>query len=417
MIVKRAAIPKIVQHHLEEAVFLWQLRQRAVLSAEYTLDDLAGLDERLQAHLEGLLSAVEDGWQLTPEALEQNGPGAVFASTWLWLKQGEADKVIALVEQTAQQPRFYSALLAAFGRATPASLKGIVRSLLMFPSGTIKQLGIGACIAHGVPPGKFLGSFLADQDAALCICAIQGCATLGLTDYIPAIANLLSHDDTEVRVAAASGLLLLGDRGDALQVLSALVDAPAFTEDVATVMVRAVSMTHATELLKALAARPKGISLLIKTVAANGDPYYALWLLREMQKPLVARLAGYAFEAITGVDIRRVARAKEPAGQSSGPTDDPADHSVAIDEQTDLPWPDLARLNQWWGQNQHRWQSDARYLLGKPLSVAACMEVLKQGNQRQRVLASRQLCLLNPGTPVFNIYAPAWSQRQQLSAM
>ena len=140
MIVKRAAIPKIVQHHLEEAVFLWQLRQRAVLSAEYTLDDLAGLDERLQAHLEGLLSAVEDGWQLTPEALEQNGPGAVFASTWLWLKQGEADKVIALVEQTAQQPRFYSALLAAFGRATPASLKGIVRSLLMFPSGTIKQV-------------------------------------------------------------------------------------------------------------------------------------------------------------------------------------------------------------------------------------------------------------------------------------
>ena len=95
----------------------------------------------------------------------------------------------------------------------------------------------------------------------------------------------------------------------------------------------------------------------------------------------------------------------------------PLDHSVAIDEQTDLPWPDLARLNQWWGQNQHRWQSDARYLLGKPLSVAACMEVLKQGNQRQRVLASRQLCLLNPGTPVFNIYAPAWSQRQQLSAM
>ena len=58
-------------------------------------------------------------------------------------------------------------------------------------------------------------------------------------------------------MAAASGLLLLGDRGDALQVLSALVDAPAFTEDVATVMVRAVSMTHATELLKALAARPE----------------------------------------------------------------------------------------------------------------------------------------------------------------
>jgi len=156
---------------------------------------------------------------------------------------------------------------------------------------------------------------------------------------------------------------------------------------------------------------------LIKTVAANGDPYYVPWLLREMQKPSVARLAGYAFEAITGADIRRVARAKAPDGQPSGPTDDPAEHDGAINEQTDLPWPDLAKLNQWWGQNQQRWQAGARYLLGEPLSVAACIETLKQGNQRQRALACRQLCLLNPGTPVFNIYAPAWRQRQKLSAI
>ena len=313
--------------------------------------------------------------------------------------------------------RAYSALLGHSAGLLLESLQGIVKSLLVFPSGKIKQLGIEACIAHGVRPGKFLDGCLADQDSALCISAIQGCATLALTDYIPAIASLLSHDDPEVRVAAASGLLLLGDRGDALEVLRESMDAPAFSEDAATVMVRAVSMTQATELLKALAAQRKETSLLIKTVAGNGDPYYVPWLLREMQKPLVARLAGYAFEAITGADIRRIAPAKAPEGQPSDPTDVPADDSVVIDEQTDLPWPDVAKLNQWWSQNRHRWQAGARFLSGEPLSVAACMEVLKQGNQRQRALASRQLCLLNPGTPVFNIHAPAWSQRQKLSVM
>jgi uncharacterized protein (TIGR02270 family) len=417
MSANKAVIPNIVQRHLEDAAFLWQFRHRVVLSAEYTLDDLAELDERLQAHLDGLLIAVEYGWQLDAKALEENGPGAVFAATWLLLKQGEADKVIAFVEKHAQQPQFYSALLAAFGRVAPASLQGIVRSLLIFPSGRIKQLGIEACFAHGVHPGKFLASCLAEEDAALCISAIRGCATLGLIEYAPAIASLLGHDQTEVRVSAAGALLLLGDRGNALRVLSELVGAAAFTEEVATVLVRAVSVPRATELLKALAARPKGISLLIKTIAGNGDPYYAPWLLSQMRKPLVARLAGYAFEAITGVDIRRSASAKAPDGQPSGPTDDPPDHDIAIDEQTDLPWPDVAKLNQWWGQNQHRWQAGARYLLGHPLSGVACIETLKQGNQRQRALACRQLCLLNPGTPVFNIHAPAWRQRQKLSLM
>ena len=415
MIAKRAPIPQIVQHHLEEAGFLWRLRQRAASSAEYTLDDLAQLDERLQAHLEGLLSAIEDGGQVNAEDWEESGPGVVFASTWLGLKEGKADEVITLVERTAQQPQFYSALLAAFSRVTRVSLQGIVKSLLIFPSGRIKQLGIEACIAHGVHPGRFLAGCFEDEDTALCIAGVQGCATLGLTDYVPAIAGLLAHHDTEVRVAAAGALLLLGDRNDALRALGELIGTVALTEYAATLMVCAVPMDRATELLKALAARPQGSSLLIQTVAANGDPAYVPWLLREMQKPLVARLAGYAFEAITGADIRRVARAEAPDSGPSRPGDE--SENVDADEQSDLPWPDAPKLTQWWGRNQHRWQAGTRYVLGNPLSTAACVETLKQGNQRQRALACRQLGLLNPGMPVFNIHAPAWWQRQQLLAM
>lgn len=217
-------------------------------------------------------------------------------------------------------------------------------------------------------------------------------------------------------MAAAGGLLLLGDRGDGLRVMSELVESPAFSEDAATVMVCAVPVSRATELLKTLAARLEGPTLLIEAVGGNGDPCYVPWLLREMRKPVVARVAGYAVEAITDADIRRVARAKAPGGGAPGPAD-PADRGVDVDAQADLPWPDLAKLNQWWVHNRHRWHTGSRYLLGKPLSVAACVEVLRQGNQRQRALASRHLCLLRPGTPVFDIHAPALRQRQKLSVM
>jgi hypothetical protein len=43
--------------------------------------------------------------------------------------------------------------------------------------------------------------------------------------------------------------------------------------------------------------------------------------------------------------------------------------------------------------------------------------VLKTGHQRQRILAAHYLCLLNPGTPLFNTSAPAWRQQRLLAQM
>jgi hypothetical protein len=50
-------------------------------------------------------------------------------------------------------------------------------------------------------------------------------------------------------------------------------------------------------------------------------------------------------------------------------------------------------------------------------SRAQSLDVLKNSFQRQRVLAARALCLLEPGTPLFNTGAPAWRQRALLSQM
>jgi hypothetical protein len=38
-------------------------------------------------------------------------------------------------------------------------------------------------------------------------------------------------------------------------------------------------------------------------------------------------------------------------------------------------------------------------------------------NQRQRILAAHYLCLLDPGTPLFNTSAPAWRQQRWLAKM
>jgi hypothetical protein len=47
-------IPEIIDQHAEEAAFLWLRRDAAVHQPHYDIEDLAELDERVEAHLDGL---------------------------------------------------------------------------------------------------------------------------------------------------------------------------------------------------------------------------------------------------------------------------------------------------------------------------------------------------------------------------
>jgi hypothetical protein len=55
--------------------------------------------------------------------------------------------------------------------------------------------------------------------------------------------------------------------------------------------------------------------------------------------------------------------------------------------------------------------------MGAPITRDLCIAVLEHGYQRQRILAAHYLCLLEPGTPLFNTGAPAWRQQRLLAQM
>lgn len=49
-----AVIPLTVSQHGEEAVFPWLLRDHAVTNTHYDLNELYGIENRLEAHIDGL---------------------------------------------------------------------------------------------------------------------------------------------------------------------------------------------------------------------------------------------------------------------------------------------------------------------------------------------------------------------------
>jgi len=56
-----------------------------------------------------------------------------------------------------------------------------------------------------------------------------------------------------------------------------------------------------------------------------------------------------------------------------------------------------------------------RHFMGEPPTTAHGLSVLRTGFQRQRAAAAEYLCLLNPGTPLFNVAAPARRQQRVLA--
>jgi uncharacterized protein (TIGR02270 family) len=175
-----------------------------------------------------------------------------------------------------------------------------------------------------------------------------------------------------------------------------------------------VGTTH--EFLTDLADDSIGKRWVIEGAGLAGDPRYVPWLVTLMADDKLARLAGEAFTLITGADlvVLRLERLR-PENFEAGATDNPEDSDVAMDPDEALPWPDQTKVHEWWTANKGRFQSGLRYFLGDIVEREHCLNVLKNGGQRQRLLAAQYLCLLEPGMGVFNTSAPAWRQQRWLS--
>ena len=163
--------------------------------------------------------------------------------------------------------------------------------------------------------------------------------------------------------------------------------------------------------------RPKSdkIRLAIKGFGALGDSAVITSLIKAMQMPGLARLAGEAFSMITGVDIAYEDLEGEwPEGFEAGPTENPEDEDVEMDPDEDLPWPDPDLIHQWWGKNKKNFQNGTRYLCGKLISKEQCLHVLRYGYQRQRAAAAIELAMIFPGHPLFEVRAPGFRQQRLL---
>jgi len=310
-------------------------------------------------------------------------------------------------------------LSAALGWVPRQRLTGVVKDLLTSESTFRRRIALAACRYHETDPGPVLRAAVQDSDPDLRAEAFHAAGVLGRRDLLAASADASLDEEPMVAFRKAVSAVLLGDRNRAQRLLTRMAFSPSvYRSGASQLSVQAMTVNASEEFLTQLSDSGELPRTIIRCTGIAGDPRYVPRLIAQMADDRTTRLAGEAFTLITGADLAQLdLERKPPEDFESGPNDNPDDENVDMDPDEGLPWPDPPKIEKWWAANASRFHKGTRYFMGAPVTREHCIDVLKNGYQRQRILAAHYLCLLEPGTPLFNTSAPAWRQQRLLAKM
>lgn len=404
----------IVEQHAGEAAFLWLLRDAAVRAPHYNLDDLAALDDRVEAHIDGLRIAEESGWDVAVElALEE--PGEVFAAGVLALEGKDPSRLDQVLDAAVRSDDCFRGMASAIGWVPPDCSHWWLDRWRSTTTPSTQRLRItghsilrqGSCLD--------LDSLGRNADRETLARFFRAAGELKRRNWFNILAKHFSDDDVLTRFWASWSAALMDYR--AVNYLEPFADDATndFHQPAVQLVFRAMDPRKAREKLMSLAKSERDLRTALIGMGVFGDPQFIQFLLEQAENPEVARVAGESFTMITGVDLTDQNFVQDPPEDFDAvPNDDTEDENVALDPDEDIPWPDPTRIQEWWESNGGRFTVGTRFLCGRPVDKTTCLEVLQSGVQRQRRAAALELALLRPEEPLFNTSAPGFRQQERL---
>jgi uncharacterized protein (TIGR02270 family) len=380
----------IYQEHLDEAGWLWGEWEASLDAAVYSIVDVAaGSEERLLAHLDGLvLGGAPVADKLLVPALAADEPGVVTAAAWSLVQAEDGDHQDKVVE--------------AFAAGGPGAA-AIGRALMLAPRADISRL-----IPVWEPGSPALRALILDIFAArepewvrqrVQAALLSGKLALVLAglravrrfrdevfkDHVQLSMQL--DDPAGLRAALSAGLCLrlpvtwdvcrmaAEGKGEACWVPLALLASSPDPDHRAFVRARVADAEVAVDALWAL--------------GFSGDVEAADLLVASLDK--AGAVSGEALSAITGVTVE--GRLRKP-GQSHGPDDEEVgidDPAPVIRPEDALPEPEVEAMRSWWAGTRDRFKPGVRYLYGQPRSPETLRAALLSAPTWRRDLFALEL--------------------------
>jgi uncharacterized protein (TIGR02270 family) len=409
-------IAHVIEQHAEEAAFLWLLRDAAVGEPHYALADLTALDERVEAHLDGLKIAGSAGWDICVDELKFEEAGELFTATVLAFGSNEMTRIQLVLDTARQSPELARGLISALGWLPYEMIAQRVEQLARAESSALRCIGIAAMAVHRQDPGDLLTRAIDTDDPKLRKRALRAAGELGRSDLLPVLRQHLGDSEPETAVRAAWSAALLGEisASEVLWTQYGNLSEPVRSTTLDMAMRRADPAT-ALQWQQELAADATSLRHAVIAAGVIGDPALIPWILEQIADQSVARVAGEAFTMITGIDLAfDDLECDAPDGFEAGASDAPDDDNVALDADEDLPWPDASLIAPWWDDHASNFVVGKRYLIGQPITEESLESALREGSQRQRRAAALELALRRPGTSLFEIRGRGCRQQKLL---
>ena len=405
-----SAYSNITEQYASESAFLWLLRSQAVTSSLYTTVDIIEFEERIEANLRGLSSTGEHGWQACVEQLQYEEAGEVFTAAVVALRSRNATQIKMVCELALRTAEMTKGLVSALAWVESEIAEFWIQRFLSVTDPVYKELGLAVCGARRDYPEKYLLAILKEpttvQNPALHSRALRLIGELKRWELVPALNAAMDADDPQVRFWANWSAALMGNLAAINNLKPWILEDSVLSNKAVQLVFSTLPIVESRSWVAAMVQKPELNRLTIKAIGVLGDPQAIPWLIQIMDKPNYARIAGWAFCQITGIDLEKTNLTVEPPeGDNQGPTDDAEDDNVAMDVDEDLLWPDKNKVARLWQVHNRLLQPGQRYFQGQEVTKQLLDNIYVNANQHQKELAALQRAIHDKHTAFVNTKA------------
>ena len=414
----------ILEEHLEEADFLYTQRRSALSDDDYDLDDLTDLEERLLAHIDGLIVAGDEAWELLSGLLSGGDEGEAFTAALVALGSGNKERRLELLTAFGKaSEETLAGLREAFGLWGLGDLADPLRDLVSAAETETAAAVLDVLVFHraGLTAEERAG-VLESEESKIRIAGLRAAAAMGWQDFADRAAEFLSEDDAElVAEAVRAGFILGDDRG--LKTCRAL-------------LAGGDASGAGLQIWLGLAGRCEDLALLSAGLDSDelgrgaaialgwlGYPEAVDKLLEVLDRTELARPIGEAVGRITGVDLAAAGLVlpdqdeteEESADADAAPEPEDDDFADPVEDPDEhLAWPDPEKLKAWWQENRANFKTGHRHRYGSDFDREALLGVLQSGGLAERHLVACELARMSPGDVLLETRSLAWAQNRRL---
>ena len=290
-----------LRQHVEQAAFLWTLRQAESSQDPPNEDILEDINARLEANLDALAIAGSAAWPFIMDEYEASpDKGELFVAAVHALGRRHRPH-IDLVVESARQGSGEDGLIGALAWLAPEALASTVRTWIASADPYCRYLAATAYFTHGVDPGPRLIPLLKDADARVRAQGVRIAERLRRSDTLEWLTRHLGDADPDVRLAAAAACVAMHHSTVAVALLrEAVVSRSHAALRALRAVLAALPGRDAREWLGELAARGETRHLAVRGVGMLGSREDLPWLVRQMTDVAVAAPAAAAFLEIFG---------------------------------------------------------------------------------------------------------------------